>query len=208
MAHKKAKPPRNFVESEIGTIRKSNTARIRIALVYPNEYHIGMSSLGFQATYRLFNQIDGLACERAFLAHDIKPKRGRLQTVESGKSLRDFDIIAFSVSFESDYPNILTALHYSGLPLRSSDRKAPHPLVIAGGVTCFLNPEPIAAFIDCFLIGEAEVMLEPFAACLLECDPRSRSGRRECLKTIAQKVPGAYVPAFYRTRPEYLEFHE
>jgi hypothetical protein len=156
MAHKKAKPPQNFVKSEIGTIRKSNTARIRIALVYPNEYHIGMSNLGFQATYSLFNQIDDLACERAFLPHDIKRKRVHLQTLESGKSLRDFDIIAFSVSFENDYPNILTALHYSGLPLRTSDRKAPLPLVIAGGVTCFLNPEPIAAFIDCFLIGEAE----------------------------------------------------
>jgi len=198
MAHKKTKPPQNFAESEIGTIRKSHTARIRIALVYPNEYHIGMSNLGFQATYRLLNQIDGLACERAFLPHDIKHKRGTLQTVESGKSIRDFDIIAFSVSFENDYPNILTALHSSGLPLRTSDRKAPLPLVIAGGVTCFLNPEPIAAFIDCFLIGEAEVMLEPFAGCLLGCDPGSSAGRRECLKTIAQNVPGAYVPAFYR----------
>jgi radical SAM family uncharacterized protein len=198
MAHKKGKSPPGFVESEIGTIRKSSTARTRIVLVYPNEYHIGMSNLGFQATYRLFNQIDGLACERAFLLQDNKRKKRLLRTIESGKSLCDFDIIAFSVSFENDYPNILTALHDSGLPLRSSDRKAPHPLVIAGGVTCFLNPEPIAAFIDCFLIGEAEVMLEPFAECLLECDPRS-FGRRECLKTIAQKVPGAYVPAFYRT---------
>ena len=159
-----------------------------------------MSNLGFQATYRLFNQIDGLACERVFLPRASKREKGPLQTVESGKSVRDFDIIAFSVSFENDYPNILTVLQYSGLPLRSSDRKAPHPLVIAGGVTCFLNPEPIAPFIDCFLIGEAEEMLGPFADCLLACDPRSSSGRKACLKTIAQKVPGAYVPAFYRIK--------
>jgi radical SAM family uncharacterized protein len=200
MAHIKTKSPRSFVDSEISTIQKSNTARIRIALVYPNEYHIGMSNLGLQATYRLFNQIDGLACERAFLPHDNKRKKGRLQTVESGKSVRDFDVIAFSISFENDYPNILTALRYCELPLQSGDRKAPLALVIAGGVTCFLNPEPIAPFIDCFLIGEAEEMLGPFAECLLGWDPRSTPGREACLKTIAQTVSGAYVPAFYHVQ--------
>ena len=199
MARKKKKSSQHFVESEVGSIRISKSARIRVALVYPNEYHIGMSNLGFQTTYRLFNQIDDLACERAFLPYDYKLKKGHLQTVESGKSLRDFDIIAFSISFENDYPNILTALQYSGIPLRSSDRNAPLPLIIAGGVTCFLNPEPLAPFIDCFFIGEAEIMLEPFAECMLGCDTASVSGRRQCLKSIAQHVPGAYVPAFYRT---------
>ena len=197
MAHKKTKSPRSYADSEIRTIQKSKSARIRIALVYPNEYHVGMSNLGVQATCGLFNQIDGLACERAFLPQDNKRKKARLQTVESGKSVRDFDVIAFSISFENDYPNILKALHYSGLPLQSSERKAPLPLVIAGGVTCFLNPEPIAPFIDCFLIGEAEEMLEPFAECLLGYDLGTSPGREKCLKTIAEKVVGAYVPAFY-----------
>jgi radical SAM family uncharacterized protein len=199
MAHKTGKSLKSLLESETGTIRKSSKARRRIALVYPNHYHIGMSNLGFQTTYRLFNQIDGLACERAFLPLDNKRKNHRLKTIESVKALGDFDIIAFSVSFENDFPNILTILHYTGLPLQSSDRSAPHPLVIAGGVACFSNPEPLAPFIDVFLIGEAEVMLEQFAGCLLEFDPGTKSGRQQCLKAIAQKVPGAYIPSFYTT---------
>ncbi len=197
MAQKTEKSPRNFAESEIGTIQKKGKVRRRIALVYPNHYHIGMSNLGFQAIYQLFNQMDDLACERAFLPQNTEPEDHRVRTTESGSALSDFDIIAFSVSFENDYLNVLTILSGTGLPLHSRDRKASHPLVIAGGVACFLNPEPLAAFIDGFLIGEAEVMLERFAECLLEFNPATQSGRRKCLKAIAQNVPGAYVPAFY-----------
>lgn len=199
MAHKTGKSLKRLLESETGTIRKRSKARLRIALVYPNHYHIGMSNLGFQTTYRLFNQIDGLACERAFLPLDDKRRDHRLKTIESGKALGDFDIIAFSVSFENDLPNVLTILDDTGLPLQSSDRSAPHPLVIAGGVACFSNPEPLSPFIDIFLIGEAEGMLEGFAGCLLEFFPKTGSGRQRCLLAIAQKVPGAYVPSFYAT---------
>jgi radical SAM family uncharacterized protein len=199
MVQKNRKSPHGFVESEIGTIKKSSKARIGVALVYPNEYHIGMSNLGFQATYRLFNRMDEVACERAFLPRYNRQEEHRVQTIESSKAIRDFDIIAFSVSFENDYPNILNILHDTGLPLNSSNREPPHPLVIAGGVACFLNPEPIAPFIDSFLIGEAEAMLDRFVGCLLEFDPGSKDGRKECLRAIAQNVPGAYVPAFYRS---------
>jgi radical SAM family uncharacterized protein len=199
MVQKNGKSPQSFFESEIGTIRKSSHTRIRIALVYPNRYHLGMSNLGFQATYQLFNQIEEVACERSFLPENKTSVRGRLTTVESGKPLADFDIVAFSISFENDYPNILKILENSGLPLRSSDRRAPHPLVVAGGVTCFLNPEPLAPFIDCFLIGEAEAMVEQFSKCLVERDYSSQVGRNECLKAISQTVPGAYIPAFYNT---------
>ncbi len=199
MVIKIEKSSNGFIKSEVGTIQKNGKGRTNIALVYPNQYHVGMSNLGFQATYLLFNQIEDVACERSFLPQSDLSIKDRITTVESGRPLANFDIVAFSISFENDYSNILTILENSGIPLRSNDRKALHPLIIAGGVACFLNPEPLAPFIDCFLIGEAEEMLNQFSRCLLEFDFRSDAGRDECLKAIARTVPGAYIPAFYKT---------
>jgi len=184
-----------FAESETGAIQKDWAGRIKIALVYPNRYPVGMSNLGFQTVYHLLNQIDHVVCERSFLPEDGKLEKNRITTIESGNRISDFDIIAFSVSFENDYPNLLTILNQAELPLKSSDRGAPHPLLMAGGVACFLNPEPIAPFIDCFLIGEAEAILprlfETVSSRLLDADKRS------CLQALARDVPGVYVPAFY-----------
>ncbi|MGD2185839.1 MAG: TIGR03960 family B12-binding radical SAM protein [Desulfobacterales bacterium] len=179
-------------ETEIGTIRKSWRGRIRIALVYPNRYHVGMSNLGFQSVYRLLNDYDHVVCERAFLPEPSRPHIAPLKTIESGKRLSDADIIAFSLSFENDYPHILSILDNIGLPLRADHRSDQDPLLLAGGVASFLNPEPIAAFFDCFLIGEAEAMLPRF---LEAFEPGSN--KRAILKTIACTVPGAYVPSFY-----------
>jgi len=152
-----------------------------------------MSNLGFQSVYELLNAIDHVVCERSFLPEGSEPETGRITTIESGKLLTDFDIIAFSISFENDYPNLLTILDKAGLPRLSRDRGHPLPLVIAGGVTCFLNPEPISPFIDCFLIGEAETMLSRFFSIF---DPAA--DKRSCLKSLAQNLPGIYVPQFYR----------
>jgi radical SAM superfamily enzyme YgiQ (UPF0313 family) len=179
-------------ETEIGTIRKSWSGRISIALVYPNRYHVGMSNLGFQSVYRLLNEYDHVVCERAFLPETSRPQTTPLRTVESGKLLSDADVIAFSLSFENDYPHILSILENIGLPLRADTRSDRDPLLLAGGVASFLNPEPIAAFFDCFLIGEAEVMLPRF---LEAFEPGNK--KRAILKSIARSVPGAYVPAFY-----------
>lgn len=178
---------------ETGAVRKSWSGRIRVALVYPNTYHVGMSNLGFQTVYHLLNEMDHLVCERVFL-----PDRGRASddarplSVESGRPLTDFDVIAFSISFESDYPHILAILDRSGIPLISEERDTPHPLVLAGGVACFLNPEPIAPFIDGFLIGEAEEILAPF---FNRFDPET--DRTRMLETLARAVEGVYVPRFY-----------
>ena len=119
-------------------------------------------NLGFQTLYALFNQNDGVVCERAFLPDDRNDDSHGTKTLESKRPIGDFDIIAFSVSFENDYPNLLTILKQAALPLRAVDRGAPHPLVIAGGAACFMNPEPIAPFVDCFVIGEAEPLLDRF----------------------------------------------
>jgi radical SAM superfamily enzyme YgiQ (UPF0313 family) len=186
----------NPVQSEIGTIRKSWRGRTSIALVYPNRYHIGMSNLGFQTIYRLLNDFEHIVCERAFLPEYKGRKKNPLKTLESGKSLSEADIIAFSLSFENDYPHILSILEDANIALPASQRDETSPLVIAGGVTCFLNPEPISAFFDCFLIGEAESILPRFLELYQPGQPK-----RSSLKKIAQQVPGAYVPSFYK--PEY-----
>jgi hypothetical protein len=129
---------------ERGVIRKPVAGRIRVALVYPNLYHVGMSNLGFQTVYRLINDIDHVVCERAFLPEQDGGKKRRVLTVESQTPIEDFDIIAFSISYENDAPGVLTILETAGLPLPAAQRGATLPLVLAGGVFCFLNPEPLA----------------------------------------------------------------
>lgn len=146
---------------EKGAIVKRKKGLIRFALVYPNSYQAGMSSLGFQSLYSLINEFDNVACERVFLP-DKGETQNSITSCETGLALSLFDIIAFSVSFENDYLNIVSILRNSGIPLQSSKRSNDHPLVIAGGVACFLNPEPIALFIDCFLLGEAESLIKEF----------------------------------------------
>jgi radical SAM family uncharacterized protein len=183
---------------EIGAIQKGWAGRLRIALVYPNTYAVGMSNLGFQTVYQQLNAFAGVVCERAFLPD--APAGRPAKTVisqESGRPLTEFDLIAFSVAFENDYPNVLSLIAKAGLPLRSKDRGAPFPLVMAGGVTCFINPEPLAPFIDLFLVGEAEPLLPALVEQLREGDLGNHAARQKRLLAIAQKVPGAYVPCFY-----------
>ncbi|MGD9279469.1 MAG: TIGR03960 family B12-binding radical SAM protein [Desulfobacterales bacterium] len=179
-------------ETEIGTIRKSWRGRIRFALIYPNRYHLGMSNLGFQSVYRLLNNYDHVVCERAFLPEPTPKKQKPLRTFESGKRLTDADILAFSLSFENDYPHILSILDNIGLPLRAEHRGDEDPLLLAGGVASFINPESIAPFFDCFLMGEAEVMLPRFVEIF-----EPGNNKHATLISIARNVPGAYVPAFY-----------
>jgi len=183
-------------DTETGVIRKKWNGRIKVALVYPNTYHVAMSNLGFQAVYELINTFEHVVCERSFLPDNDSGKTERITTTESGNPISAFDLIAFSVSYENDYPNLLSILEKAKLPLRSKDRGIPHPLVIAGGVAFFLNPEPLASFIDCFLIGEAEAILPRFFATVSH-DLLARD-RRSCLHTLAIETPGVYVPSFYK----------
>jgi radical SAM family uncharacterized protein len=188
---------KKVTDSETGSIRKKWTRRgVKVALIYPNTYHVGMSNLGFQAVYELVNSYEDVLCERSFLPDgDERNATGRITTVESGKDIRAFDLVAFSVSYENDFPNLLSILEKAKLPLQSKDREPPHPLVIAGGVAFFLNPEPLAPFIECFLIGEAEAVLPKFLEAFSP-DVLARD-RRSCLHILARDVPGVYVPSFY-----------
>ena len=189
---------KKYAEAETGAVRKNWRGRTRIALVYPNQYQVGMSNLGFQTIYRLLNNIDRVLCERAFLPDNSNITSGRIVTIESQRPVTDFDIIAFSVSFESDFLNILSFLNMAGLPILAKDRMPGHPLIIAGGVACFLNPEPVALFIDSFLLGEAEVLLPDFCQYFDRGIMKSNEGKKIFLLDIAKNLPGVYVPEFYR----------
>jgi len=176
-------------DHETGVIRKIWKGKISIALVFPNHYAVGLPNLGFQSVYDLWNRLESVVCERVFLPESSSPA----VSLESNTPLDQFDIVAFSISFENDYLNLPGLLDAAGIPLLNSQRTDTHPLVIAGGVACFINPEPIAHFIDCFLIGEAECMLSPFIDCV-----SSHANRKDLLSALACQIPGAYVPAFYQ----------
>ncbi len=184
---------------ERGTVYKDPGGKVNICLVYPNTYHVGMSNLGFQGIYTLLNERADILCERAFLPDDedmdeyIRTNT-ELFSLESRRPLNRFDIVAFSVSFENDYPNILRILKLSNIPFRSSERKASHPLLIMGGVCAFFNPEPLSDFFDVCFIGEAEEMLPEFI------EAYKKSTTREELYRKAMGIDGIYVPMLYQVK--------
>jgi len=174
---------------EQGAIIKRGKGLIKTALVYPNTYKTGMSSLGFQTVYRLANEKENISCERVFLPAPGQ-KAETIKSFETGLRLDKFDIILFSISFENDFLHIVQLLKIAGIPPRSSHRTHSHPLVVAGGVACFLNPEPIAPFMDLFLAGEAECLLDIFFEQFQKIQDRSAF-----LSTIEARLQGAYVPS-------------
>ena len=170
-----------------------------LCLIYPNEYAVGMSNLGFQAAYKIFTQHASCRCERAFLpdpdeATALRRTGASLASLETQRSLADFEILAFSISFETDYLHILDILAAAHIPLRAAERSPHHPLVIAGGPATFLNPEPVADFIDLFLIGEGEEMIPEFLERYASLDTDDPTAKLRALSTIA----GAYVPALFQ----------
>jgi len=172
--------------------------RLSVALVFPNTYHQAMSNLGFLTVYRLLNSRDDCLAERFFLPdpQDLREHRRTdtpLFSLESGRPLADFDLVAFSISFENDFVNLPTLFELGRLPLLRSERNAWHPLVICGGVCAFLNPEPLADIMDLFVVGEGEVILPDLLATLTGEGGEERSA---LLETLAA-VPGCYVPAAY-----------
>ncbi|MCW7752548.1 radical SAM protein [Desulfobotulus sp. H1] len=192
MARKNAPAPPPPV-TETGTIRKDSRGRVRVGLVFPNTYAVAMANLGFQAVYALFNQRDEVVCERFVLPPN--PEKETIRSIESGWSPEECDILAFSLSFENDYPNIPDILHGSGIPVLREKRNTENfPLIIAGGVVTFLNPEPLADFFDLFLIGEAEVLTHPFFDLFARYRHLSRT---DCIRHMAKEMDGVYAPAFY-----------
>ena len=172
-----------------------------IALAFPNQYRLGMSNLGLQIVYRLLNERTDVVAERFFLPEGREMAlylrgEGPLVSLESQTPLTKFDLAAFSISFENDYPNVLQMLKMGKIPLLSEERGEKDPFVMAGGVASFLNPEPLAPFMDFFLLGEAEQNLHPFVDTFLEFGGNSVK-RRDVLLHLARNVAGLYAPSLY-----------
>ncbi len=186
-------------EAEVHLGPQKHAGRFRIAMAWPNLYFVGMSNLGFQGVYQLFNGYDDVVCERAFLPDDVDRDEllrsgAPLTSFESGTPLRDFDVLAFSVSFENDYVHILQMLRLAGIPLRAEERGARDPLVVLGGAAVFLNPEPLAPFADLMAVGEAESLVPRLMQALLGAET-PRQGLRGL-----RAQDGFYVPARYEVR--------
>ncbi|MFC1967221.1 radical SAM protein [Chloroflexota bacterium] len=182
---------------EQGTVIKDWGGRMPVALAYPNSYYLGMSNLGIHTVYGLLNSRREVVCERVFLEKDGAGNPIAPVAVESGRPLRDFSVIAFSVSYELDYFNVVSMLRAASIPLRAADRDESHPLVIAGGPCITANPMPLAPFFDCLCIGEAEAILPGLLPALLD---GINDKRQDLLKGLAA-TPGLYVPACHNGNP-------
>jgi radical SAM superfamily enzyme YgiQ (UPF0313 family) len=187
---------REILSKEVGYVCKPHGGRLRVALAFPNTYFVGMSNLGFQTVYTLFNQEDGIVCERVFLPprQEVAAQLASgtpLVTLESQTPLADFDVIAFSVSFEWDYTNVLTMLRMAGVPPRAEHRNRHHPLVMIGGAVTFVNPEPLALFADVIAAGEGEALVPSLLRAFT-----AAADRDDLLRRLAGER-GFYIPSFY-----------
>ena len=192
---------RRLINDEKGTVKKTFRDRISVALAYPNLYQVGMSNLGFQNIYYLLNKEEDVVCERVFLPdkEDIEVfirRKIPLFSFESQIPIVDFNILAFSISFEADYINILRILDLAGIPLLSNQRKNYFPIVIAGGVCTFYNPEPLADFIDMFIIGEGEEAIKDFLDEFR--NTLGIRGKKEEIVKKFSKIEGIYIPSGYK----------
>jgi len=187
---------RDLLAKEVGYVRKPHGGRLRVALAFPNTYFVGMSNLGFQTVYSLFNAEEAIVCERTFLPpkselEALRASNAGLVTLESQTLVREFDIFALSVSFEWDYTNVLTLLRLAGIPLRAADRTPHDPIVMIGGAVTFVNPEPLALFADIIAAGEGEALIPPLVHAF-----REASDRQDLLRRLVAER-GFYVPSFY-----------
>src|SRR5690349_14895940 len=187
---------RQILAKEVGYVTKPHGSRLRVALAFPNTYWVGMSNLGLQTVYKLFNAEPDIVCERFFLppkqelAQLAATKAPRV-TLESQTPVGDFDVIAFSVSFEWDYVNVLTLLRLAGIPRYASERTTAHPLIVIGGAVTFVNPEPLAPFADVIAAGEGEVLVPTLAQLSQEA-----TSRADLLHRLSFER-GFYVPSLY-----------
>jgi radical SAM superfamily enzyme YgiQ (UPF0313 family) len=184
---------RDMLSREVGYVRKPHDGKLRVALAFPNTYFVGMSNLGFQTIYQLFNDQPDVVCERVFLPakqelHHLLESGARLVTLESQTPVSEFDVFAFSVSFEWDYTNVVTLLRLAGMPVRAADRTADHPLVVIGGAVTFVNPEPLALFADAIAAGEGEALVPSLVDAF-----NATESRQTLLQTLAS-TRGYYIP--------------
>lgn len=192
--------PARYTGGEYNEIQKDPAqVRVDVAFCFPDTYEIGMSNVGMRILYGVMNEMDGVWCQRVFAPwgdmeeamrrHDIP-----LWALESGKAVKDFDMIAFTIGYEMCYTNILNMLNLAGVPLYARERKGLNQMVFAGGV-CTFNPEPLADFIDFFSLGEGEESTVEIVS--LYDRAKAEGWSKETFLLEASKIPGVYVPSFY-----------
>lgn len=196
--------PGRYVGGELNQVRKDwNSAETHVALVFPDIYDIGLPNLGIMILYEQINNRQDALCERAYmpwLDMEIAMRNNdiSLYSLESFVPLSEFDIVGFTIPYETLYTNVLNALDLARIPIHSDQRNENHPIVIAGGHAVF-NPEPVAPFIDAFVIGEGEEVIHEVIDCVRESKSNNAT-RAETIHSLAQ-IPGVYIPSLYQ--PEY-----
>ena len=191
--------PARYLGNEMNAVRKDRDIPIRFVMCFPDLYEIGMSHLGIQILYELFNRREDTWCERVFspwvdMDHLLRKHRIPLFALESQDPVRSFDFLGITLQFELCYSNILQILDLSGIPLEASERTEEDPIVIGGG-PCACNPEPVARFFDLFYIGEGETSYD--ALLDLYRSMKERGEGREAFLRAAAQIPGIYVPSLY-----------
>jgi radical SAM family uncharacterized protein len=190
--------PGRYVGGEYNSVVKDwDAVHFRVALAFPDIYDLGMSNLGIMLLYDQLNRHDDLLAERTFspwtdMESAMRENDIPLYSLENKRPIRDFDLLGISIPYEQLYTNVLNLIDLAGLPVRSVDRDASHPFIVAGGHSCY-NPEPMAPFIDAFVIGEGEEIIVEVARTLQDLPGASRT---EQLEAIA-RIQGMYVPRFY-----------
>lgn len=189
--------PSRYIGGELNSIRKNPAGRLRFLLVFPDTYEVGMSHYGLRILYHLLNEQEWIFAERAFLPWpDMMREMTRagvpLFSLETKTPARYFDVIGFSLQYELSYTSLLAALDLAGIPLLSKDRSDDDPIVVAGG-PCTTNPEPVAPFIDVFVIGDGEEVAIEISQAIFSTKSEPRRKRLEKLS----EVEGVYVPSLY-----------
>ncbi len=193
--------PARYIGNEINMVVKDpRTVEIRFAICFPDVYEIGMSHLGIQILYEMFNRRDDIYCERVYspwtdLDAIMRKEKIPLFAIESQEPIRTFDFVGITLQYEMCYTNVLQILDLGQIPLLSKDRGEADPIVIGGG-PCSYNPEPLADFFDLFYIGEGETVYYQMMDVYQE--NRRQGGTRLSFLERAAEIPGIYVPAFYR----------
>ncbi len=193
--------PARYTGGEFNEIKKNPAdVRVNVAFCFPDTYEIGMSNVGMRILYGIMNEMEGVWCQRVFapwgdMEQAMRQHNLPLWALESQRPVKDFDMIAFTIGYEMSYSNILNMLNLAGVPLHSADRKGLHNIVFAGGV-CAYNPEPLADYIDFFSLGEGEE-ITPEILSLYDL-AKSEGWSKEAFLLEVSKIPGIYVPSYYR----------
>ena len=193
--------PARYTGGEWGETKKDlRDVRVRVAFCFPDTYEIGMSNVGMRILYGVMNEMDGVWCERVFapwgdMEETMRNHNLPLWALESQAPVKNFDMIAFTIGYEMAYSNILNMMRLAGIPLHSKERQGLKNIVFAGGV-CAYNPEPLADFIDFFSLGEGEDITVEIVA--LYDRAKMEGWSKETFLREVSKIPGVYVPSFYR----------